>query len=76
MESAHPWPDLPEHLRWPVEGMDELLANTKSSAEALRARAQELRDEAATSPVRGHRAVCLTLAGRYEEAAATRTAAR
>jgi hypothetical protein len=68
-----PWPELPEEYRWTTELMDSLLAKSDQSPEGMRARADELREEAAASGVKGQREAALVLASHYEAAAESRT---
>ena len=76
MESAYPWPDLPAGEREPIELMEEVLATTTQTPADLRARAAELRAEAAVEDINGYRNAMFTLAGRYEETAARIAAGR
>lgn len=69
---AHPWPRIPEEHRWTIELMEERLRETTQTPAELRARASELRKEAAGTDVLGYRDAALALADRYEEAAAAR----
>ncbi len=69
---VRPWPDASP---WAVELMEERFANTALSAADLRARADELREEARTTDLEPYREVALALADRYELAAATRSGA-
>lgn len=52
--------------------MEERLAQTTQRPEALTARAEELRDEAARTDIDGYRDAYLALADRYELAASAR----
>ena len=70
-----PWPKLREDDQWLIDGFEEQLRKSSQSPEELRARARELRSEAAQTDIRGYRNACLALASRYEEAAATRVQA-
>ena len=56
--------------------MEDWLRDTTQSPEHLRARAGELRTQAEQSDIKGVRDASLALAGRYEDAAAARLAAR
>jgi hypothetical protein len=76
MASPHPWPPLHEEDRWLIDLMEERLVKTHKTAEQLRARAQELRAEAAETDIHGYREAALALADRYEQAAAARAGAR
>lgn len=66
------WPMLHEEDRWLTQAMDQLIRESTQSADQLRVRARELRDEAARSNLRGIRQASLVLANRYERAAAER----
>ncbi len=55
--------------------MEELLADSDQTPEALRARALQPRGEAEASEWRGQRDAALALADRYEQAATRRLAA-
>jgi hypothetical protein len=57
-----------------LEMMEELLAESSQSADGMRARAAELREEAKARSIKGEREAALALADRYEEAAAARLA--
>jgi hypothetical protein len=74
VESKHSWPDLDANGEWATEAMEEILRDTTQTPEELLERARQLRAEAATTDVDGYRSANLTLAGRYEEAAAARLA--
>lgn len=52
--------------------MEELLQDDSQTPEQLLARARELRAEAAEADIEGVRSAALSLAERYEEAAAAR----
>ncbi len=70
--AVRPWPDIPD--RWPIDLMEELLADTEQTPEELTARARQLRDEADRTDIDGYRDAYLALADRYEQAASTRLA--
>lgn len=74
--SVRPWPSLREEDRWLTEAMEERLSDSGMSPDELRARAQELREQAAQSEVDGAREAALALAERYEQEAAVRAGAR
>lgn len=76
MASPRPWPKLRHEDEWLIELMEGRLANTHKTAEQLRARAQELRAEAAQTDLRGYRHAASALADRYEQAATERAGAR
>jgi hypothetical protein len=71
--AAHPWPDIPD--RWPIDLMEELLADTEQTPDELRARARQLRGQAEASEFEGQRDAYLALADRYEQAATRRLTA-
>lgn len=73
--AARLWPDLDDKHRWALELMEERLAQTTQRPEALAARAGELRAQAARTDIDGCRDAYLTLAVRYELAAARRDSA-
>jgi uncharacterized protein YceH (UPF0502 family) len=73
--SVRPWPALNEENRWLTEAMDRLLRESTQSPDELRARAHELRAEAAQSDMKGIRDAAQALADRYEQAAAARLSA-
>jgi hypothetical protein len=75
MASAHPWPEVRDEDRWAIELMEDRLEKTRQSPTELRARAVELRAEAQQTDMTGIRDATLALAARYEQVAATRTAA-
>jgi len=56
--------------------MEDQLRDGTQSPEQLQARARELRTQAEQSDIKGVRDASLALAGRYEEAATVRLAAR
>lgn len=60
--AVRPWPDIPDH--WPIELMEELLADTEQTPDELRDRARQLRGEAEASEWRGQRDAALALADR------------
>jgi hypothetical protein len=70
MSSVRPWPDLPSDTHWTVEMFEEELEKTSDTPQELRARAAQLRAEAATSEFGRHAA--LAMADRYEAAAVAR----
>jgi hypothetical protein len=55
--------------------MEERLERTSQSPRQLSGRAEELREQAAHSEIKGFRDAAAALADRYEEAAAARLAA-
>jgi hypothetical protein len=71
--AVRPWPDIPD--RWPIDLMEELLADTEQTPDELRARARQLRSQAEASEFEGQRQAALALADRYEQAATRRLAA-
>lgn len=73
--ATHDWPPLHEEDRWLTEALEERFEETGRSPEELRARARELREQAAKSEIKGVRDAALSLARHYEEAAAARPAA-
>lgn len=72
MDTLHPWPNLREADRWLIDLMEERFTKTRKTAQQLRARAQELRAEAAQTDMHGYRDAALALADPYEQAAAAR----
>jgi hypothetical protein len=70
--AARPWPELRDEDRWLIDAMERRISETTQSPDELRARAQELRADAAASDVKGVRDAKLALADRYEQAAITR----
>jgi hypothetical protein len=74
--TVRPWPDIPDEHRWTIEMMEERLRETNQTPAELRSRARELRTKAEQTDLTGIRDAALALADRYEEAAATRVAAR
>jgi hypothetical protein len=70
--AARPWPELRDEDRWLIDAMERRISDTTQSPDELRARAQELRADAAASDVKGVRDAKLALADRYEQAAVTR----
>jgi hypothetical protein len=70
--AVRPWPDIPD--RWPIDLMEELLADTEQTPDELKARARQLRGEADRTDIDGYRDAYLALADRYEQAASTRLA--
>lgn len=76
MAHVNPWPDaLGEHGEI-VELFEETLVETTRSSDELRARAEELREEAGNTEILGHREAALAMADRYEQAAAARLTSR
>jgi hypothetical protein len=73
---ARNWPSLREEDRWLTEAMEERLHSSDRTPDELRGRARELRDQAEQSDTKGVRDAALALAERYEEEAASRSAAR
>ncbi len=71
-EMSRAWPNVPGEHRWAIELMEERLKRTDQTPEELRARARQLRAEAADTEVEQYRKAALTLAERYEAAAADR----
>jgi hypothetical protein len=76
MGSVRPWPTVAEEDQWVIELMEERFEKTPLSPEQLRARAKELRTQAARGQAGGDKDARLALADRYDEAAAQRLAAR
>jgi uncharacterized protein YceH (UPF0502 family) len=74
--STSPWPSLRNEDRWLLTAMEDRLRDSTQSPEELRARAGELRAHAEQSDIKGVRNASLALAGRYEDTAAARLAAR
>jgi hypothetical protein len=74
MSTVDHWADAPPEARFATEVIDELLENTKRSAEELLDRARELRAKAETTDIKGYRDGALRLAKRFEYAAAERLA--
>lgn len=70
--AARLWPDLDDKHCWALELMEERLAQTTQQAKALAVRAGELRAQATRTDIDGYRDAYLTLADRYEVAAAAR----
>jgi hypothetical protein len=62
--------------RWLLAAMEDRLRDSTQSPEQLRARADELRAHAEQTDIKGVRDASLALAGRYEDTAAARLAAR
>lgn len=76
VRSVDRWPDVAPEGRWATELFDELMETTDRTPAELRARARELRAQADTTEIAGHRSAALLLVARYEEtAAALETAA-
>ena len=76
MASVRPWPQLLEEDKWLIGLMEERFEKTPLSADQLRARAAELRQQAADPHLCVSREMALALAERYEAAAAGRRARR
>lgn len=77
MADLKPWPEgLVDAHPDVVRLFEETFAETTQTAEELRARARELRDEAETTEILAYREVAIALADRYEQAAASRVASR
>lgn len=68
-------PSVRDEDRWTIDAMDRQIRESRQSAEQMRRRAHELRDEAAATDIKGVREACLALAERYEREAASRVAA-
>ena len=58
-----------------IDAMERQVRESRQSVEEMRARARELRDEAAAAEIKGIRVAKLALADRYEQEAASRVAA-
>ncbi len=69
------WPELQDDDRWLTDAMERRLRDSTQSPEELRERARNLRAEAEQTDVKGIREATLTLAERYEHAAAVRLSA-
>jgi hypothetical protein len=67
---------LRDEDRWLIAAMEDRFRDSTQSPEQLQARARELRAQAEQSDIKGVRDASLALAGRYEDAAAGRLAAR
>jgi hypothetical protein len=67
---------LHDEDRWLLAAMEERLRDSTQSPEQLRVRALELRAQAEQTDINGVRDASLALAGRYQDAAAARLAAR
>jgi hypothetical protein len=67
---------LHDEDRWLLAAMEDQLRDSTQSPEQLQARARELRAQAEQSDINGVRDASLALAGRYEDTAAARLAAR
>lgn len=76
MTDVKPWPAGLDAHPDVVELFEETLAETTQTAEELRARARELREEAEQTEILGHREAALAMADRYEQAADARVASR
>lgn len=74
--SVRPWPSLRDEDRWLTEAIDGRVSESGMSPDEIRARAQELREQAAQSEVDGAREAALALADRYDREAATRAGTR
>lgn len=70
--TAQPWPDIADEHRWTIELMEKQLRRTTRTPEELRARAGQLRVQAAETELAGVRDATLALAERYDEAAVAR----
>jgi hypothetical protein len=70
--AVRPWPDIPD--RWPIDLMEELLADNDQTPDELRDRARQLRGQAEQTDIDGYRDAYLALADRYEQAASARLA--
>jgi hypothetical protein len=75
MPDSVPWPEVDDGDRWAIELMEERLRETTRTPDELRARARELREQAAATEMKGVRDASLALAAGYEEAALARQAA-
>jgi hypothetical protein len=71
---THAWPDVPDHLKWTIELMEEQLERSGRSPRELSGRAKELREQAAQTSIKGYQDAAVALADHYEAAAATRLA--
>lgn len=69
------WPHMREEDRWLTGAFEDLLGDGSESADQMRTRARELREEAEREEIRGIRAAKLALADCYEQTAASRLAA-
>jgi hypothetical protein len=67
---------LHDEDRWLLAAMEDQLRDSTQSPGQLQARARELRAQAEQSDIKGVRDASLALAGRYEDTAAARLAAR
>ncbi len=72
--ALRPWPNVSDEHRWAIELMEERFEQTTQTPHELKARAKQLREEAANTEIPGHREAALALADRYEVAAADRLA--
>jgi len=61
--------------QWLTAALEKRMLESNQTAEALRAKARELRAEAAETDISGIREACLTMAANYEQVAAERLAA-
>ncbi|MHB1468360.1 MAG: hypothetical protein ACYCU0_05960 [Solirubrobacteraceae bacterium] len=69
------WPELFDEDRWLIGAMERQVHESRQSAEGLRERARELRDQAEATDIRGIRNASIALAECYEQEAASRLAA-
>ncbi len=69
------WPHLIDEDRPLIDAMERQVHESRQSVEELRARACELRDEAAATDISGIRDTKLALADCYEQEAVSRVAA-
>lgn len=76
MSESMPLSELVDHRDSMLRLFEEGLESTTRTRDELRKRAGELREEAASTDILGHREAALTLANRYERAAAARFASR
>src|SRR5207244_9583377 len=76
MASVRPWPKIAEEDQWLIELMEERFEKTSQSPEQLRARAEELRQEADQTDIPAYRDAALALADRYDLAATARLTSR
>jgi hypothetical protein len=75
VRSVDKWPGVAPEGRWATELFDELMEATERTPAELRARAAELRVQADTTEIAGHRSACVMLAQRYEATATSRETA-
>lgn len=74
--ASRPWPAVNDEDRWLIDDFEQGLASDDRSAEQLRERAQELRQQAADSDEKGVQDASLAMAERYELAADARLSTR